>query len=169
VDTSYGWLSRPQAGPLPPLPRGRPGTQGTGSGQGRGRGRKPIMHEKPEQTPLGWPILPRHSKETQTCGSQPALGLRRIRLELPPGASRTPAGSPGAGPVGHADASSSVSLGISSEEDAAAKQRSERPQNSHLHAAYMNSVSRSQAIHSSCGWVSSCRWHSRHRRSQPAQ
>jgi hypothetical protein len=30
---TYGWLSRPQAGPLPPPPRGRPGTQGTGPGQ----------------------------------------------------------------------------------------------------------------------------------------
>jgi hypothetical protein len=27
----HGWLSRPQAGPLPPLPRGRSGTQGTGA------------------------------------------------------------------------------------------------------------------------------------------
>jgi hypothetical protein len=30
----HGWLSRPQAGPLSPLPRVRSGTQGTGSGQG---------------------------------------------------------------------------------------------------------------------------------------
>jgi hypothetical protein len=27
-----GWLSRPQTGPLPPLPRSRSGTQGTGTG-----------------------------------------------------------------------------------------------------------------------------------------
>ena len=73
------------------------------------------MHEKPEPTPLGWPILPRHNQPFTPpagahCSTNPhegrvgwvgkekstqlsALRLRRIRLELPPGASRKPAGA----------------------------------------------------------------------------
>jgi hypothetical protein len=58
------------------------------------------MHEKPEPTLLGRVA---HSSTTQPAihtakkskrNSQHLLRLRRIRLELPPGASRKPAGSP---------------------------------------------------------------------------
>jgi hypothetical protein len=52
-----GWLSRPQTGPLPPLPRGRSGTQGTGSGQAAFRFRREAKQKsKPTTRPPPPPV-----------------------------------------------------------------------------------------------------------------